>query len=63
MPPTAFALIHAGLGNMDEAFKWMDRALKERDCYIVLLRALPTFDELRADPRFEDLLGRIESEP
>ncbi len=63
LPPTAFALIHAGLGDMDEAFRWMDRAIKERDCYIVLLRASPTFDELRADPRFEDLLRRIESVP
>ncbi len=40
MPPTAFALIHAGLGNMDEAFQWMDRAIKERDCLVVLLRRI-----------------------
>jgi TolB-like protein/Tfp pilus assembly protein PilF len=59
IPPTAFALVHAGLGDMDEAFQWMDRAVEQRDCYIVLLRTSPSFDELRADPRFDDLLRRI----
>lgn len=63
MPPTAFARFHAGLGDMDEAFRWMDRAVKEPDCYIALLRTSPTFDELRGDPRFDDLLGRIGLEP
>ncbi len=28
IPPTAFALVHAGLDDMDEAFGWMDRAVQ-----------------------------------
>ena len=63
IPPLAFAEIHAGLGDKDEAFTWLDRAIKERDCHVVFLRSSPTFDELRADPRFEELLRRIGSEP
>ena len=63
IPPLAFAEIHAGLGDKDEAFTWLDRAIKERDCHVVFLRSSPTFDELRADPRFQDLLRRIGSEP
>ncbi|MCH8851974.1 MAG: hypothetical protein IID41_04910, partial [Planctomycetes bacterium] len=45
------------------AFTWLDRAIKERDCHVVFLRSSPTFDELRADPRFADLLRRIGSKP
>ena len=37
--------------------------IKERDCHVVLLRSSPTFDELRGEPRFDDLLRRIGREP
>ncbi len=59
IPSTAFALIHAGLGEMDQAFRWMDQAVKDRDHFPIVLRVSPTFDELRGDPRFNDLLRRI----
>ncbi len=47
--PTVFAAVHGGLGDMDEAFRWMDRAVEQRDCFLTLLYS-PTFDELRGDP-------------
>ena len=59
IPPTAFALIHGGLGNMDEAFRWMDRAVEQRDAFLTILVVSPTFDELRGDPRFNELVRRI----
>ena len=52
IPPTALALIHVGLGEMDEAVEARDRLL-------VFLRESPKFDELQPDPRFDDLLSRI----
>lgn len=31
VPPSSFAWIHLGLGSLDEAFTWMDRAIDARD--------------------------------
>jgi tetratricopeptide (TPR) repeat protein len=55
----ATALIHAGLGEKDEAFKWLERAYEERDKGMAFLRVDPTLDPLRSDPRFQDLLRRM----
>lgn len=60
VPPTAFARIHAALGDLDQAFGWMDRAVQQRDRYVVLMRASPSFDQMRDDPRFDDLIRRVE---
>jgi hypothetical protein len=32
------ALVHAGLGQIDEAFHWLDRAFDERSHWLVWLR-------------------------
>jgi tetratricopeptide (TPR) repeat protein len=50
---------HARLGQADEAFEWLDRALRERDGGVLEVRAGPLFQPLRADPRWEPLLRRI----
>ena len=53
------ALIHAGLKERDEAFRWLDAALEERSSGLAYLRVDPRFDYLRPDPRFQDLLDRM----
>jgi tetratricopeptide (TPR) repeat protein len=50
---------YARLGMADEAFKWLDRALKERDGGVLELRVGPLFQPLRQDPRYVPLLRRI----
>lgn len=57
--PITIALIHAGLRNNDEAFRWLDRAYEERSVWLVHLRDEPVFDMLRSDPRFADLVRRV----
>ena len=57
--PTVIAFLHAGLGEKDEAFAWLDRAVEGRDFILVFLKVDPTFDRLRADPRFASLLRRV----
>lgn len=59
VPPYNFALIHEGLGNRDEALRWLERAYKERDVRLVFLGTEPKWDSMRADPRFADLLRRV----
>ena len=53
------ALIYAGLGRKNEAFKWLDEAYKARDQGITYLKIDPCLNSLRSDPRFADLLNRV----
>ncbi len=53
------AAIHSGLGERDQAFQWLEKAFQERADYLVYLKLEPIYDNLRPDPRFDDLLRRI----
>jgi len=57
--PTIIAFIYIGLGEKDQAFAWLDKAYEGRDFILVQLKAEPTFDSLRSDQRFVDLLRRV----
>ena len=57
--PTIIAFIYGGLGEKDEAFAWLEKAYNGRDFILVLLNVDPTFDPLRSDPRFVDLMRRV----
>ena len=63
--PNGLALIHTGLGEHEEAFEWLERAYQERNGWMAFLQVEPRFDPLRDDPRFQDLLRRMNfpSEP
>ncbi len=50
---------YARLGKADEAFEWLDRALRERDGGVLELRAGPLYQPLREDPRYVPFLRRI----
>jgi len=64
VPPCFFAIIHIGLGEKDEAFKWLDKAYEERDYYLTdfPFRA-PICDPISDDPRFGDLMRRMGLNP
>jgi TolB-like protein/Flp pilus assembly protein TadD len=51
------AVIHAALGDTDQAMHWLEKGYEERFNPGVLLR--PGFDTLRSDPRFQDLVRRV----
>jgi TolB-like protein/DNA-binding winged helix-turn-helix (wHTH) protein/Tfp pilus assembly protein PilF len=51
------ALVYVGLNDKDQAMLWLERAYQERFNPSILFR--PSFDSLRADARFRDLLRRI----
>ena len=54
--PVSVALIHASLGELDQAFAVMDEAVRMRDGLVRYLPVSPIFDRLRADERFPGLL-------
>ncbi|HYG81024.1 MAG TPA: protein kinase [Pyrinomonadaceae bacterium] len=53
------AVIYSFLGERDEAFKWLDRAGEERAVGLTYVRVDPRVNNLRADPRFDELLRRL----
>jgi TolB-like protein/DNA-binding winged helix-turn-helix (wHTH) protein/Tfp pilus assembly protein PilF len=57
--PYGVALVHAGLGESDEAFQWLSRAVDDRAHWLIWLSLDPRFANLRADPRFGATLARI----
>jgi TolB-like protein len=59
VPPSNFAWIHFGLGEIDDAFVWMDRAVEARDNMMTPIKSYPFLDPIRNDPRFTALLRKM----
>ena len=57
--PYGVARIYATLGKKEEALHWLEAAYHERAEWMVLLKVDPCLDDLRSDPRFQDLLRRM----
>ncbi len=53
------AVIHTGLGDKEQAFVWLERAYQEHDPKLICIKVDPVWDPLRSDPRFQDLLKRM----
>jgi TolB-like protein/DNA-binding winged helix-turn-helix (wHTH) protein len=53
------ALVHAGLGDKSEAFRWLDKAYDERSHWLVWLSLDPRWNALRGDSRFDQLRKRV----
>ena len=53
------ALVYVGLGDKDQAVAWLEKAYEDRTFFMVILKVEPELDTLRSDPRFKDLLHRM----
>jgi tetratricopeptide (TPR) repeat protein len=53
------AKIYAGLGQLEQAFVWLDKAYAARDSNLSNVKVDPQFDSLRADTRIAELLRRM----
>ncbi|HEY6120014.1 MAG TPA: tetratricopeptide repeat protein [Pyrinomonadaceae bacterium] len=61
--PYTVAAIYTGLGDKDQAFKWLEKAFEERDVWLMNLKVDPVFSRLKTDKRFGDLLTRARLRP
>src|SRR5215467_8601977 len=57
--PYGVGRIYVALGQTEEAFRWLETAYEQRGDWMVFLKVDPVFDDLRSDPRFQDLMRRM----
>ena len=57
--PVSLAYVFSGLGELDDAFFWMEKAIQLRDPGLGALLFKPQFDRLRKDVRFRRIASRM----
>jgi serine/threonine protein kinase/tetratricopeptide (TPR) repeat protein len=61
--PYYFALVYVGLGDNEKAITWLQKALEERQSYLILMKVEPVFDSLHSDPKFIAIERSVGLEP
>jgi len=61
--PYSIALVYVGLEDKEQAFAWLRKGFDQRAGRVVRLRFDPRFKKLRSDPRFIEMLRRINPAP
>lgn len=59
VPSSLFAQAYLGLGETNQALRWMERAYEEHDQGMVYIKTYPGWDPLRSEPRFQALVLRM----
>jgi serine/threonine-protein kinase len=57
--PYYIAGLHSTLGEQDRAFELLEKAFQVRDDHLQKVKVEPVFDGGRSDPRYADLLRRM----
>ncbi len=58
--PVSIAYVHTALGDADQAFENLDRAIHDRDPNLLGLKSNPIFDPIRADERFQAIIRKMQ---
>ena len=61
--PYNFAIMYTGLGDKDQAFAWLEKCIEQRTRSLYHFKSRPLFDPLRSDPRYAELLRKMNLEP
>jgi Flp pilus assembly protein TadD len=54
-----FAVLHAGLGEKEEAFRWLNKVAEDRSEWFAAVNVDPRLDSLHSDTRFTDVLRSV----
>jgi TolB-like protein/DNA-binding winged helix-turn-helix (wHTH) protein len=57
--PFEFAELYTAMGKKDMAMRYLEIGYRERTAELVRLQVNPAYDDLRSDPRFQNLVRRI----
>jgi len=63
VPAVNMARIYAGLGEKEKAFEWLEKSYTDHSIGFASIKVDPRFDPLRSDPRFTNLLRRMNIQP
>jgi TolB-like protein/cytochrome c-type biogenesis protein CcmH/NrfG len=58
-PPMLVSRVYAGMGEVDKAIEWLEKAYEERDPVFFLVKSAPSHDYMHSDPRFVALLRKM----
>ena len=59
VPSGSIGILYGALGELDEAFAWLEKAYDERDPQLTYLKVGRRFEPLRQDQRFQQLVHRM----
>ena len=62
VPPYSIALVHNALGESEKALDYLEKSFAEKDVRMVWLKVEPKWNNLRREPRFIDLMKRMNFE-
>jgi TolB-like protein/DNA-binding winged helix-turn-helix (wHTH) protein/Flp pilus assembly protein TadD len=61
--PYEIAMVYARRGNAGQAVAWLEKSYQQHYCYMVQLKTFRIWDPVRSDPRFQNLLRRMNFPP
>jgi hypothetical protein len=53
------AILHISVGEIEQAFDYLEQGCRERAAMLALIRSDTYFDPIRSDARYKDLLHRM----
>jgi len=62
VPAYNFAMIYNGLGERDEALRWLEKSYQEREAHLTFIKVDTRWDSFRSDPRFAAIIERMNLE-
>ena len=57
--PMFISRVYAGMGKVDMAIEWLEKAYEERDPAVSLIKSVPSHDYMHSDPRFKAILKKM----
>jgi hypothetical protein len=60
VPAYSLAILYLGLGNKEEAVRWLEKSFDDRDgISIGIIKVDPTLDSLHGNARFDALVQKV----
>jgi TolB-like protein/DNA-binding winged helix-turn-helix (wHTH) protein/Flp pilus assembly protein TadD len=59
VPAGAFLVSYLGLRDKGQAYAWLEPAVQEQSNVLKLVKVFPVFDEVRDDPRFQEIVRPV----